>query len=343
MKGKVFGDLTVIERTKNPADNNGNAWWLCQCSCGERVAMRGDKLRAGYKTVCKKNGHGKPEPKISSQLRRKYRSEYGSWRGMHRRCRDESHQKYLNYGGRGIKIHPRWDVFINFLMDMGPRPSPKHSIDRIDNNGHYEPGNCRWATNAEQQRNRQDTVYVKWQGKKILLLDLVGELGLSRSIVYSRLHMGWSLAAALAIPNLKKIGFSTKVLGKVPPGKRRLRGRLPFCQLPYAERIAQFKAKYEAEPALGLVSRKRETKKRKSRTPALFRNLPVPQQVVILLRSIEKDCGTLDVKATPLYIRKRLLASDKIFEEVKRLTAEGHWPPPDQPANNPLASGDDEV
>lgn len=78
------------------------------------------------------------------------------WRNIRRRCNSVHRPSYKYYGGRGIKLCERWDDFNNFLADMGPRPGPEYSVERIDNDGHYEPGNCRWATQSEQNRNKSD-------------------------------------------------------------------------------------------------------------------------------------------------------------------------------------------
>jgi len=81
-------------------------------------------------------------------------SEYDVWRNMRRRCGDTTNKSYSNYGGRGINVCSRWNVFSKFLEDMGRRPSKKHSINRVDNNGNYEPQNCEWADAKNQSRNR---------------------------------------------------------------------------------------------------------------------------------------------------------------------------------------------
>lgn len=88
------------------------------------------------------------------------------WRNIRRRCNSVHRPSYKYYGGRGIKLCERWNDFNNFLADMGPRPGPEYSVERIDNDGHYEPGNCRWATQAEQNKNKSD-VYTPEEDDKI--------------------------------------------------------------------------------------------------------------------------------------------------------------------------------
>lgn len=119
---------------------------------------------------------------------------------MTERCTDPRHPKYEIYGARGITICERWNSFQNFMLDMGRKPDPKFTIERKDVNGNYEPKNCKWISRKDQGRNKRTSVFVTYNGKKILLIDLVDELGLSRSVVYGRLKAGWTLAQAIALP-----------------------------------------------------------------------------------------------------------------------------------------------
>lgn len=116
---------------------------------------------------------------------RSYRQtlEYRSWIGMKERCSNPKNKCYASYGGRGIRVCDRWiSDFSQFLADMGPKPSPKHSIDRIDNDGHYEPANCRWATTTQQVRNSRRT---RLDPRKVRAIRLLVGNGFSRADVAS--------------------------------------------------------------------------------------------------------------------------------------------------------------
>lgn len=148
--GQKFGRLTVLERVEN---YRTAARWKCICECGEISVVLGTGLRNGHTMSC---GCLNSRNYIHGQAtRRNATNEYNSWSAMKRRCGLKTTVYWKNYGGRGIKVCDRWLDFNNFYVDMGLRPSKNHSLDRIDVNGDYEPSNCRWATNAEQNQNRR--------------------------------------------------------------------------------------------------------------------------------------------------------------------------------------------
>jgi len=131
--------------------------------------------------------------------------EYNSWLAMRNRCGNPKNPFFKYYGGRGIAICDRWnESFFNFLEDMGRRPTPKHTVDRIDNDGNYEPGNCRWATRKVQQNNRRQNLpnnkLITWQGKTLHQNGWCRLLGFSPSTLYNRLKLGWSIERAMTTP-----------------------------------------------------------------------------------------------------------------------------------------------
>lgn len=129
-------------------------------------------------------------------------AEYEIWRGMKRRCRRVKASDYPAYGGRGIQVCERWKSSFNaFFEDMGPRPSPDHQLDRFPNqDGNYEPGNCRWATRAEQNRNRKDNRMITFRGETLCLADWAKRFGMRKGTLFERLRRGLSVEEALTIP-----------------------------------------------------------------------------------------------------------------------------------------------
>lgn len=126
-------------------------------------------------------------------------SSYQLWLQMRDRCNNPNNPRYQSYGGRGIKVCARWDDFANFFKDMGARPSGQ-SIDRIDNDGNYEPENCRWASTSEQQRNKRNTVMVQFRGRQMPLAEAIDVSGsaIPSNTIRMRLRAGWALSQALA-------------------------------------------------------------------------------------------------------------------------------------------------
>lgn len=218
LNGQRFGALTVLSRAPN--DERGAAMWLCKCDCGNEDVFGGSRLRTNTRTHC-----WNPVHKVRGEsLTVEYKSEYRSWTNMRDRCLNPTHKKYPIYGGRGITIDPRWDTFKNFMLDMGRKPDPRFTIEREDVNGNYEPKNCKWISRKDQGRNKRNSVFVTYNGKRMLLIDLVEELGLSRNIVYQRLKLGWTLAQAIALP-LHTVAY---------PGARRGRPRGAYKKKPVA-------------------------------------------------------------------------------------------------------------
>lgn len=199
--GKQFGHFTVLRRATREEYARGKKrkpMWLVQCDCGQTRLARAPHLKNGRVSICGINGHttNSLKPKKPSK-----HLERNSWKGMQERCYDKRHKNFKSYGGRGITVCKRWrDNFEAFYEDMGPRPTPKHSIERMDNNGNYEPKNCKWATDEEQHLNTRRTVFVEVEGKMVHLQKYVKGLGLNPNRVYNRLKLGWTLEDAITIP-----------------------------------------------------------------------------------------------------------------------------------------------
>ena len=127
--------------------------------------------------------------------------EYHAWEGIKQRCFNPNHQYYSHYGGRGITICDRWkNSSENFLADMGSKPTAKHSIDRIDNDGDYCPGNCRWATKAEQENNKRNNRLITIGCVTLNIAQWAKEMGFKRTVIWNRLNSGWSEYRAVMTP-----------------------------------------------------------------------------------------------------------------------------------------------
>lgn len=130
-------------------------------------------------------------------------SEYRTWYGMWHRCSNPSNPGWKHYGGRGIRVCGRWKKFETFLSDMGPKPTPKHSIDRIDNNGNYEPSNCRWATSIEQGRNRSNNLLLTYNGQTKTVMEWAESTGMGVQLIKERINRGWPIDAIFTYPKGK--------------------------------------------------------------------------------------------------------------------------------------------
>ena len=155
LSGTRFGRLQAVA----PAGRRGSiSLWLCKCDCGSDKVTSLGSLRGGKAKSCgclRKETLSARAVKHGASRRGALLPEYRIWKGVRGRCLNARNPKYPIYGGRGITVCERWTDFTNFISDMGPRPSAQHSIDRINNDGNYEPSNCRWATAWQQARNQR--------------------------------------------------------------------------------------------------------------------------------------------------------------------------------------------
>jgi hypothetical protein len=190
MLGRRFGRLVV----EAEAPRTSHDRWRVVCDCGDERVVFGPMLRSGKTGSCgclRREVQRAHSVTHGATAGRKRSPEWSVWAGMKRRCLSPSVKAFTNYGGRGVRVCARWlDSFEAFLADMGPRPSLKHSIDRVDVDGDYEPGNCRWATAREQGAHMRKNTAIR-VGDEWLPVPAASErLGLSRCAIYSRVHRG---------------------------------------------------------------------------------------------------------------------------------------------------------
>lgn len=197
--GKTYGNLTVISYSHS----NDGFYWNCECRCGNLMVKSTAYLnyvqRSGAITCMKCNTTHKTHGMT-------YSKEWRSWRSMRSRClnlNDPDHFRW--YSSRGITICERWDLFENFLADMGPKPTAKHTIDRINPNGNYEPSNCRWATQKEQHNNKRSNHWIEFKGERKTIQQWLDIVGIADTTFHSRLKRGMSVEDALTIPVRKRI------------------------------------------------------------------------------------------------------------------------------------------
>jgi hypothetical protein len=194
--GQKFGRLAVLSLL--PKDGPDRRW-LCRCDCGASIITKGKTLRAGESTSC---GCRRREEFISRNTKHggAHTKTFKIWTAMKQRCENQRCRQYADYGGRGIRVCERWAMYANFVADMGEKPDGM-SLDRINNDGHYEPGNCRWATHAQQARNTRRNIQVEFNGKTQTLTDWAKSLGIHPQSLYSRIYKhGWPLERALTLP-----------------------------------------------------------------------------------------------------------------------------------------------
>ena len=190
--GKVFSRLTVVSLEKIPG---ARPKWICRCECGAEKKVNTSHLVKGTTRSC---GCLMLGTKNAEKHGRSRVPEYGPWYSMKRRCYDEKSINYEIYGGRGITVCDRWlNSIENFCEDMGPRPSLDHSIDRINNDGNYEPGNCHWATREDQGLNTRQTRKLVYRGVTYNTKEASETFGIPADRIRERLHRNWTVERTL--------------------------------------------------------------------------------------------------------------------------------------------------
>lgn len=198
MSGERFGRLQVDGYV-------GDGKWSVVCDCGRTKVVKGNHLRAGATLSCGCLKREPPEVRAAvgtgHQVWPKPTVEQTTWWAMIARCHNPKRVGFRHYGGRGIVVCNRWrESFDTFLADVGPRPSPEHSLDRCDNDGNYEPGNVRWATVVEQGRNRRTNVLIEHEGRRLCAKEWSEAVGLPADVIVWRIRSGWTVERALTQP-----------------------------------------------------------------------------------------------------------------------------------------------
>ncbi len=199
--GRRFGRLVVDEFAGK--NRHGHLRWHTSCDCGKKAVVIGNLLRRGDTQSCgclhaerqrsDAMTHGSAYPGAT------HWREYRIWTGIIARCENPKRAGFADYGARGIGICRRWrEDFSAFLLDMGPRPSPMHSIDRIDNNKGYEAANCRWALPRQQAQNRRSNVYLTFADETLCIEEWARRCNVDGRIIRARMMSGLPLEKVLA-------------------------------------------------------------------------------------------------------------------------------------------------
>ncbi len=184
--GKRFGRLVVIDYDEKIR--------ICRCDCGKIHHVHVANLKATQSCGCYAREQATKHGQHNSP-------EYRTWIGMKGRCHNPNHPSFKHYGARGLAVCTEWrNSFETFIQDVGPRPSPKHSVDRVDNQKGYVPGNVRWATQREQMNNTRSNVKIEIDNETRTISQWARKSGVNRSLIVQRLHYGWSARQAVWTP-----------------------------------------------------------------------------------------------------------------------------------------------
>ena len=196
IRGRRFGRLVTLGPLKS---KNGSVVWLCQCDCGNTAKVKSSFLVEGVTQSC--GCIRRERGALNKTHGMRHTPEYNVWNAIKHRCNNPNTKCFESYGGRGIKMCDRWlSSFENFIEDMGRRPTPKHSVERSDNNGNYEPTNCYWATAEVQRRNTRRSRIIEFRGERLNLVDAAKKYNLEVRTLWHRLKIGWPVEKALLTP-----------------------------------------------------------------------------------------------------------------------------------------------
>ena len=197
ISGRRFGRLVVLDRDAVNSSSN-KPRLRCRCDCGKEVIVINGSLKSGHTLSC--GCYNKEIIKIHVKTHGMTRTNiYRIWKSMMQRCCNERDKSYYNYGARGIRVCSRWHKFENWYADMGDRPTPQHSIERINNDGDYLPSNCKWATRAEQNSNKRVNHYIEYNGQRKTMRQWSVDLGFSYQTLASRINkLHWPIEKALS-------------------------------------------------------------------------------------------------------------------------------------------------
>lgn len=194
--GKKFNRLTVLQDLPT---RGSNRYVRCICDCGVVKDYQLTAIVHGQTMSC--GCYGKEQTKKSNTKHgRSFSGTYYSWKSARGRCLNPNNPVYHNYGGRGIKFCDRWSNFRNFLEDMGERPSKEHTLDRINTNGDYEPGNCKWSLPIEQANNKRSSRFETVGCVTLTVAQWARESGLPQGALTQRLAKGMTMAEAISKP-----------------------------------------------------------------------------------------------------------------------------------------------
>jgi hypothetical protein len=191
ISGEVFGRLTAIRRTG--VSKGGQAIWLCQCYCGKTSNVsRGNLISGDTRSCgCLKSEVTTARSKTHGEAGAIRTAEYQIWASMIQRCRNPKSRAFSYYGGRGIDVCSRWMAFENFIADIGHRPTPSHTLERVDNELGYTAENCVWASRRTQSRNTRHNRTIQTPYGRMMLCDAANVSGLSPQTIAKRIARGW--------------------------------------------------------------------------------------------------------------------------------------------------------